>query len=440
MSQNVFDLERVAHPSRVLGQWLSERKDGLVRAGLVDSIQGNVTVTSSDNDAMRQLFAPIASSSGYAVNDSSAMRVSTVYACLDKLAGAMLQLPVHQYRVNAQGDREQMQPTSLWWMLNESPSEAWTSAAWKEWIIRCWGLRGDQHTEILRGQSPRNYGECIGLLPHHPDCVRPRRNGRRLAYDVFDLQLNKVRTLDQDDMLHFSGFGFDGLRSLGPIEWAARNAIGNSLAGAEFMGRTIGEGAMPQIALTTSAKMDKPQAQALRESFVATYGGAQGRKFPLVLQNGMTAAVLSIKPIDMELMAARGFEKDDICEAIGVPSVLIGRSEKTTSWGTGVEQLTLGFIRYSLKPKLCRWEEELNRKLFRRAGMFLEFNLDALMRGDSKAQAEYFRAAIGGPGTGNGWMTVDQVRRMTNQPPMNGKAAELYRVDTAQPAGTPPAP
>ena len=41
-----------------------------------------------------------------------------------------------------------------------------------------------------------------------------------------------------------------------------------------------------------------------------------------------------------------------------------GDNEKTTSWGTGIEQITIGFVRYTLKPHLVRWEEELNRKLF----------------------------------------------------------------------------
>ena len=217
--------------------------------------------------------------------------------------------------------------------------------------------------------------------------------------------------------------------------------IRNALAAGDFMGRTMGEGAMPQIALSYPNKFGPDQAKLLRDNFVATYTGTGARKLPLVLEGGMDVKVLSIKPVDMELLAQRGFEKDDICEAIGVPGVLIGRNEKTTSWGTGVEQITLGFVRYRLKPLLCRWEEELNRKLFRRAGTFVEFNLDALMRGDSKAQAEYFRAAIGGPGTGDGWMSVDQVRTLQNMPPLGGEWDKPFRATraTTTPAPTPPA-
>ena len=63
---------------------------------------------------------------------------------------------------------------------------------------------------------------------------------------------------------------------------------------------------------------------------------------------------------------------------------------------------------------------------------FCEFNTDALLDGDSKAQAEYFAKAIGGPGA-QGWMTVNEVRRIKNMKPIDG-GDELVK------AGQQPAP
>lgn len=419
----LLNLQAQPRPSAVLGNWLAGRPGAFKRAGISNA----VVVTSSDSSAMRELFAPLSSPSGFAVTDNSAMSVSTVYACMTKIAGAILQLPIHQYKLDARGDRERIEPTPLWWLLNESPDDAWTSAAWKEWIVRCWGLRGDQVTEILRAKSASAGGAVVGLRPHHPDSVHIRRVGRRLAYDVQDQITGRAYTLDQDDVLHFSGFGFDGLRSQSVVQWAARNAIGNALAAGDFMGRTMGEGAMPQIALSYPHKLSIDQAELLRKSFVATYTGTGARKIPLILTEGGTATTLSISPADLELMAARGFEKSEVCEAFGVPPILIGDSTKTSSWGTGIEQITIGFVRFTLAPMLCRWEEELNRKLFRRAGQFVEFSLDALLRGDSKAKSDAYRAALGGPGSGDAYMTVDDIRKLENLPAMGGDSAQLYR-------------
>lgn len=381
---------------------------------------------SSDLSAMRDLFVPQTTGSGYAVSDYTSLAVATVFACLSKLAGAVLQLPLHQYARSANGDRERLEPTPLWWLLNEQPVANWTAASWKEWIVRCVHLRGDQHTEILRKPGISSGGAIAGLKPHHPDCVHAHcyqtdAGEHRLAYDIYEPLSGEVRTVDQDDMLHFTGFGFDGLRGVSVIQHAARNAVSNELAASDFMGKSLGSGAMPKIALTFPNKLTPEQSRVMRESFVETYGaGITQKRFPLILAEGGTAVPLNISPVDLELLGSRRLDKGQICEAMGVPPILIGDSEKTTSWGTGIEQIMLGFVKLTLAPHLCRWEEELNRKLFRRAGQFVEFDLDGLLRGDSKAQADAFRLALGGPGSGDGWMSVNEVRKLKNQKPLDG--------------------
>lgn len=441
----LLNLTATRHESRVLSTWLSSRSGAAQRAGVAPRNE----VVSSNSAGMRALFEPLPTSSGYPVTDFTAMLVSTVFACLSKIGGAVLQLPLHQYRLGQGGDRERVTPSSkLWWMLNESPAAQWTAASWKEWIVHCVHLRGDQVTEIVRDTRPVAGGAPLALLPHHPDAVTIRRyvatndqgiDEVRLCYDLHDCVTGVVRTVDQDDVLHFTGYGFDGRCSLSVIQHAARNAIGNSLAASDYVGKSIGQGALPKIAISVPGKLDKIQAKDLRESFVDTYGGGVTQKrYPLVLTEGGTASPLTIKPIDMELLGSRQLDSQMICEACGVPPILIGNSEKTSSWGTGVEQITLGFVKFTLSPHLCRWEEELNRKLFRRAGQFVEFELDALLRGDSKAQADAFRLALGGPGSGDAWMSVDEVRKLKNLPSLGGEFAKPFRAQRG--TDTPPKP
>mgnify|MGYP000148993215 CR=1 FL=1 len=443
---NTFNLTAKQHTSRVLANWAQTRPGAAQRmqdvVDLVPTVHntGSRYAVSSDSDAMAELFAPINAASGFAVTDRTALAVSTVYACLSKLAGAVLQLPVNHYRYDPQGDRKTVIDSPYWWMLNEQPHARWTSAAWKEWIVRCVALRGDQCTRIVRGSANAG-GPIIGLEPWHPDNVVIRRwidtaaKIDRLVYDHTDPITGKCTSYDQDDVLHFTGFGFDGIRSLSAIQYAAKQAIGNALAAAEYTGRTIGEGAMPQIALTYPDKMNPEQAAQLRASFVATYTGVGARKLPLVLTQGGDVKELSISPVDMQLIESRRFEKEDICQALEVPPVLIGDNDKTSSWGSGIEQITLGFVKFTVKPKLTRWQEEINRKFFRNAGQFVEFQLDGLLAGDSKAQSEFFKSALGGPGTGDGYMTVNEVRRIKNLPRLDG-GDELYKAQRGTPNAT----
>lgn len=435
---NTLNLEAKQHTSRVLADWAKSHPDPDKR------VHNSAMVSSGDVEAMNALFNPINSASGFMVNDKTAMAVSTVYACLSKLAGAVLQLPVGHYELDKTGDRQPVENAPLWWLLNEQPHTMWTAASWKEWIVRCVSLRGDQHTRILRGSS-NGGGQINGLMPLHPDLVVPRIvadpvSGFRLVYDTVCPYTGKVETVDQDDMLHFAGFGFNGLRSLSAIQSAAKQAIGNSLASAEYSGRTVGEGAMPQMAIKFPKAMTPEQAAKLRASFVATYTGVGARKLPLVLSEGAEAQVLNISPVDLQLIESRRFEKEDICQALGVPPIIIGDSDKASSWGTGIEQITLGFVKFTVKPMLVRWEEEINRKLFRNAGQFVEFDLDGLLLGDSKAQSEVFKSALGGPGSGDGYMTINQVRKIKNMPRIDGgdEVFKAQRGSTTPPSsGTP---
>jgi HK97 family phage portal protein len=369
----------------------------------------------------------VSTSSGKPVTDNTAMQVSTLVACLQVISGSITQLPVDLYRKGKDGYDEKLPVSNLWWLLNESPYPGWTAASWKEWIVLCIALRGDSHALIIRDTrvgSP-SLGAIKGFLPLHPDQCSARRHPDT-GLVVYDIALrNGTKTYAAEDVLHFPGFGFDGLKSYSLIQWAAKSALGNALAANDYAGRTFKEGAMPQILLKYPKKMEPTQAEVVRESFNKIYGGTDGRKFPLVLPEGADARELSLTPEDAQLLQTRAFEKDEICEAAGVPPILIGRSEKVSAWGTGIEQITLGFVRFRIKPELKRWSEELNRKIYSRAPNYLRFDLTELLAGDSKAQAEFFKAALGGPGA-QGWMTPDEVRRRFNLPPLpNGEGAKL---------------
>ena len=120
------------------------------------------------------------------------------------------------------------------------------------------------------------------------------------------------------------------------------------------------------------------------------------------------------------LLQTRQWQVIDIARAFGVPPVLIGESEKTSSWGSGVEQILRAFLTFTLNPRLVMIEQELNRKLWpTRERFFLEFNRQGWLEGDNAAQTDYLTKALGGPGA-QGWMTINEVRRLKNLPPIPG--------------------
>ncbi len=100
---------------------------------------------------------------------------------------------------------------------------------------------------------------------------------------------------------------------------------------------------------------------------------------------------------------------------------MIGETSGSSAVGAGYEQQARDFVMHTLRLHIKRIEQELNRKLYpRETGRFLRFDLGDLIEGDSKAQAEYNRAALGGPGAGQGWLTVNEIRKQKGLQPVDG--------------------
>lgn len=377
------------------------------------------------SDSVMEAFGVINSASGVSVNAVSAMRVAAVFACVQKIAGAIATLPIHVYRTD--GDIKVRQPRDdLWFKLNEQPSPQYTAASHWEGVSMAQLLRGDGFTWIRRGMN----NSIRELLPLPWSVITPTRqiDGSVKYFARLSEFGLKDTWFEPSEILHFPGFGFNGLTSMSVITHAANAAVGNALAMDEYSGKFFQNGAHPSISLEAPAKMSTEQVEAMQQAFARKYSGLENaHKFPLVLTEGIKAHNLSLSAEDAQLLEARKFQVIDIARAFGVPPHMIGETSASTSWGSGIESMSRGFVTYTLQPHLVRIEQELNRKLFPRdTGKFVQFDRDALIEGDSAAQAAYNRAALGGPGTGMGWMSVDEIRKTKGLAPIGGAASEIF--------------
>ncbi|MCR1535841.1 phage portal protein [Stenotrophomonas maltophilia] len=390
-------------------------------------------VIQSSDMRMFEVFGNPTTASGAVVSPESAMRVSAVFAAVSLLAGAIAQLPLPVFeRVGGHRARAEH---DYWWLLNEQFSSGWSSATGWEFIVGQMLLRGDGVVYVTRNRA----GVATGLIPWPRDRVMilkqektSPREPTRLQYTFHDA--DGYFTVDQDDVLHFPGFGFNGVHGMSVIQWGARNGIGIAIQGDEHAGKFFSEGGKPEVAIRTPNKMTKEQQDDFRDAWVKKYGGVQGnRRIPLVLTEGLEVHELTMSAVDQQLLESRQWQVIDVARAFGVPPHMIGETSKATSWGTGIESMGIGFVKYTLGPHLKRIKDELNRKLFRTPRYFVEHNVDMFMAGDSKTQAEYFSKALGGPGT-QGWMVVNEVRRLKNLPPIEGGDKLYQPKDPAPPA------
>ncbi len=382
---------------------------------------GTISINSSDPSAI--LGGDVSTSAGVPVTPVSAMRVAAVYACVRLLAGGLAMLPMHVYRAS-EDTRKRLYNNPLERLLNVEPTSRYSAAEHWEGVMADILLRGDAYTFIKRTHT----GRALELipLPHSAVSVKVDTSvwPNRLKYFVSDGM--KAFGCDASDMLHFPGFGFDGTHGMSVIAFAARNATGNALAMDKYSGSFFGGGANPSIVLSSDKEMPEELIERMRKEFVARYSGTDNmHKNPLILTEGLKAEKLTISASDAQLIEARQFQVIDIARAFGVPPHMIGETSASTSWGTGIESMNRAFVTWSLNPHLIRIEQEINRKLMV-GNDFVEINRQALMQGDSKTQAEYLQAMLGGPGSGPGIMSVNEVRRVMNLKPVKGFADEVY--------------
>ena len=179
-------------------------------------------------------------------------------------------------------------------------------------------------------------------------------------------------------------------------------------------------GSRPDYALQTEKNLDAGQIDNLRNQIADRHGGATKAFKPMVLSGGLKVAPITMTAADSQLIEQRRFQVEDIARILGVPPFMIGHTANTSSWGTGVESMGIGFVKYTLQRHLVKIEQELNRKLLGDTPeYFCEFLTAGLERGDTKGRFDAYRVGLGRAGE-PGFLTVNEVRRRENLPPIEG--------------------
>lgn len=389
----------------------------------------HTTVVSSDAAGMAELFRLDPTFAGTAVTPQTAMRVSAVYACVRLIAGAKASMPVQMFQ-KSDGSNSLVDDHSYLSLLNDEPSPCCSAAVFWEFTEASRQLYGDGYSYIVRNRN----GVPQELIPLHPLRVAGEKqtNGRIIYYVLFDD--GTYRGVDQDDMLQFCNFGWDGLRSMSTIRWGARQSIGTAIAAENHAGRFFQNGVMPSVVLEYAGAMKQEVVEQLRAEFEMRYSGGANAHRPMILTGGTKAQGLQMSASDAQLLETRNFQVIDIARAFGVPPFLIGESEKQSAWGSGMATMTQAFITFTMQPHLVRDEQELRRKLFRIGRYSVKFDRRAYLAADMEKLAAYYRQAIGGS-QGPGWMSINEVRRNENAAPISG-ADGLYTPTPTQGANS----
>lgn len=344
------------------------------------------------------------------IDSDTAMKYSAFFACVRVLSETLASMPILLYRKKPDNSREQVNNIAIYDILHNRPNEEMSPFNFKEACMVNLNTGGNVVCEKLVNR----YGELVGLYPYRWPMVDIHRDGEsgKLIYKIRNGPKSKILTRDQ--VLHIPGLSFDGVVGLSPIEYMA-SAIRLGLSYEAFGVGFYKNGMNPSIALEYEKTLSDEAFQRLKEDITKNYAGLANTGKPLILEDGAKVKELTIKPADAQLIESKKFQTEDIARIFRVPLHLIQNLDRATN--NNIEHQSLEFVMYTMLPWFKRWEENINMQLLSRmermAGYYVEFKIDSLLRGDAKSRAEAYAA-----GRQWGWLSVNDIRRLENMPPI----------------------
>ena len=349
--------------------------------------------------------------SGRPVNERTAMQMTAVYSCVRILSEAVAGLPLHLYRYTEGGSKEKALDHPLYRLLHDEPNPEMTSFNFRETMMGHLLLYGNAYAQIIRNAR----GEVVGLYPLMPNKMTVDRDGAGHLYYLYtrgpddspvDTENGQVY-LPPEQVLHIPGLGYDGIVGYSPLAMA-KNAVGLAIATEEYGAKFFANGAAPGGVLEHPGTIKDPQR--VKDSWNAAYQGSGNAHRIAVLEEGMKYQPIGISPEQAQFLETRKFQINEIARIYRVPPHMVGDLEKSSF--SNIEQQSLEFVKYTLDPWICRWEQSLKRRLFteeEKREYFIKFNVDGLLRGDYQSRMNGYAVA-----RQNGWMSTNDIRELEN--------------------------
>lgn len=340
---------------------------------------------------------------GGPVSEATALSLIDVYSCISLLTDDAMQLPFGEFRKTASsGTREPVDPPATVIARPDPEIERWD---FMSRVVTSLALRGNSYNAVLSVDPVTFLPTALRAV--HPDDIRKcrdRRNGR-IYYKLSDgseLQANQV--------VHIPLVSLAGsLVGLSPIE-CARRGIRLAVNTESFGDQWFTDGAAPSSVLETDKDMTTTQSQRVQAKWVASHGG---RRRPAVLSGGLKWKPVTITPEESQFLESRGLNTASIARIWRIPPHMIGDLDRSTSWGTGIEEQSIGYVTHTLAPYLVRIETAFSR--LTRVDHYARFNVSGLLRGSTKDR--YAAYAVGRQW---GWLSVNDIRRLEDMPPIEG--------------------
>jgi HK97 family phage portal protein len=349
---------------------------------------------------------------GVAVTPEKAIRYIPFFAAVRAIAEDIASLPLNVYVADTR-DKDREHP--VYRLLQEQANPYMTAFTFRETLqahALTWG-NGFAEKEFA------DDGSLLGLWPMRPDRTQVLVKDEELVYRFTRANGTQI-DLPPQKVFHVHGLGFDGLVGYSVIE-IARRTLALGLAAQGYGEDYFDKGGLPQAVLRHPKSLSDTARSNVRKSID---GGQLSRRDRIaLLEEGMDLQVLGIPAKDSEFLAAGDQSQRLMAVLFRMPPWMLSDVDRSTSWGTGIEQQGIAYVKHTLRAWLIRWEQGGKSQLMPGEDRYLRHVVDALLRGDTASRWASYTA-----GLDRGVYSIDDVRELEDRNPLPDGLGERHFV------------
>jgi len=351
-----------------------------------------------------------------AFSDTAAMNLAAVFNAATIRTQYVAMLPLITYFRNAKGDKEKFKGSPVYSLLHDKPNPLMTSFSWRSTMELHALFYGGGFSRIERDKLGRPI--WIWLLAGNRMAPVLKDNGRALAWKYRQTDGTDAEYPDAD-ILHIPGLAFDGITGEGIIKLAAKS-LWLSTAAESFGQKLFENGLNAGGVFQTPNSLSDSARKHLKESIEERSKPVNAHK-AMVLEEGLVWNKITFSPEEAQFLGTRQFQDVEVARWFNLPLRMLKMAD--ASGLRNVEQIAIEMVQSTMLPRYVAWEQELNTKLFGiNATRFAEFNVDGLLRGDSKTRAEVSHIM-----RQDGVLNADEWRARENMNQIGGdKGAEYW--------------
>ena len=225
-----------------------------------------------------------------------------------------------------------------------------------------------------------------------------------------------MRILTPDEILHFRNYSKDGIHGRS-VRQQIMDVIQAEESGQNLLKSKYESGLIDPLIVEADVDLsDKKRKQAVIKKFSGVRGAEHAGEI-IPIPPDFKVQQLSTKLVDSQFFEMQGLTTKRIANGFGVPGFMLNDLDGATY--SNIQQQNARFYSDTMQSTFTQYEGEMDAKLFtaseRRAGIFAQYNVDAMLRSDTKSRYDAYSVAISA-----GFMKISEVREKENLPFVEG--------------------